>query len=175
MSRGASPRAAQTAISTAARLARQGSAGLERPRRSGRLHPGEGPSKVLIDDLLHRTRGTRPSSTSTTRTGRPDDPRRPLQVMGQPGEREGLARQGPVHLHRSTLRIKFNSNFQWSTTSPRREGTQRSAHHARAEQVKAFRDTWRDGFIRTDVSEDRLTVARDLLTESDQSSCRIRR
>jgi adenine-specific DNA-methyltransferase len=63
--------------------------------------------------------------------------------------------------------IKFNSNFQWSTTS-RDVKDGNAAHITREpEQVKAFRDTWRDG-IHSYLTylRDRLTVARDLLTDS---------
>ncbi|MCB0184564.1 MAG: site-specific DNA-methyltransferase, partial [Caldilineaceae bacterium] len=60
-----------------------------------------------------------------------------------------------------------NSNFQWSTTS--RDVKDGNAQHItrEPEQVKAFRDTWRDG-IHSYLTylRDRLTVARDLLTES---------
>jgi adenine-specific DNA-methyltransferase len=63
--------------------------------------------------------------------------------------------------------IKFNSNFQWSTIS--RDVKDGKADHItrEPEQVKAFRDTWRDG-IHSYLTylRDRLTVARDLLTES---------
>src|SRR5204863_2005041 len=62
---------------------------------------------------------------------------------------------------------KFNSNFQWSTTS-RDVKDGNAAHITREpEQVKAFRDTWRDG-IHSYLTylRDRLTVARDLLTDS---------
>jgi hypothetical protein len=63
--------------------------------------------------------------------------------------------------------IKFNSNFQWSTTS--RDVKDGKADHItrEPEQVKAFRDTWRDG-IHSYLTylRDRLTVARDLLTDS---------
>ena len=63
--------------------------------------------------------------------------------------------------------IRFNSNFQWSTTS--RDVKDGKAEHItrEPEQVKAFRDTWRDG-IHSYLSylRDRLTVARDLLTDS---------
>ena len=59
--------------------------------------------------------------------------------------------------------IKFNSNFQWSTTSRDvKDGTK--DHITREpEQVRAFRDTWRDG-IHSYLTylRDRLTVARDL-------------
>src|SRR5207249_3700189 len=63
--------------------------------------------------------------------------------------------------------IKFNSNFQWSTTS-RDVKDGNPAHITREpEQVKAFRDTWRDG-IHSYLTylRDRLTVARDLLADS---------
>ena len=63
--------------------------------------------------------------------------------------------------------IKFNSNFQWSTTS--RDVKDGKAEHItrEPEQVKAFRDTWRDGIHSYPTYlRDRLTVARDLLTES---------
>jgi adenine-specific DNA-methyltransferase len=58
-------------------------------------------------------------------------------------------------------------NFQWSTTS--RDIKDGNASHItrEPEQVKAFRDTWRDG-IHSYLSylQDRLTLARDLLTDS---------
>ena len=64
--------------------------------------------------------------------------------------------------------IRFNSNFQWSTTS--RDVRDGKAEHItrEPEQVKAFRDTWRDGIplLPEAIWRDRLTVARDLLTES---------
>jgi adenine-specific DNA-methyltransferase len=63
--------------------------------------------------------------------------------------------------------IKFNSNFQWSTTS--RDVKDGNVEHItrEPEQVKAFRDTWRDG-IHSYLTylRDRLTVTRDLLTDS---------
>jgi adenine-specific DNA-methyltransferase len=62
--------------------------------------------------------------------------------------------------------IKFNSNFQWSTTS--RDVKDTVEHITREpEQVKAFRDTWREG-IHSYLTylRDRLTLVRDLLAES---------
>ena len=63
--------------------------------------------------------------------------------------------------------IKFNSNFQWSTTS--RDVKDGKADHItrEPEQVKAFRDTWRNG-IHSYLTylRDRLMVARELLAES---------
>ncbi len=90
-----------------------------------------------------------------------------LQVMASLAEREGLRGQVQCIYFDPPYGIKFNSNFQWSTTS-RDVKDGNAAHITREpEQVKAFRDTWRDG-IHSYLSylRDRLTVARDLLTES---------
>jgi len=90
-----------------------------------------------------------------------------LQVMASLAEREGLRGQVQCIYLDPPYGIKFNSNFQWSTTS-RDVKDGNAAHITREpEQVKAFRDTWRDG-IHSYLSylRDRLTVARDLLTES---------
>jgi DNA methylase len=63
--------------------------------------------------------------------------------------------------------IKFNSNFQWSTTSRDVKDGKADQITREPEQVKAFRDTWRDG-IHSYLTylRDRLTVARDLLSDS---------
>jgi len=90
-----------------------------------------------------------------------------LQVMASLAEREGLRGQVQCIYLDPPYGIKFNSNFQWSTTS-RDVKDGNTAHITREpEQVKAFRDTWRDG-IHSYLTylRDRLTVARDLLTES---------
>ena len=90
-----------------------------------------------------------------------------LQVMASLAEREGLRGQVQCIYFDPPYGIKFNSNFQWSTTSRDvRDG--RVDHITREpEQVKAFRDTWRDG-IHSYLTylRDRLTVARDLLADS---------
>ena len=90
-----------------------------------------------------------------------------LQVMASLSEREGLQGKVQCIYIDPPYGIKFNSNFQWSTTSRDvRDGN--AAHITREpEQVKAFRDTWRDG-IHSYLTylRDRLTVARDLLAES---------
>jgi adenine-specific DNA-methyltransferase len=90
-----------------------------------------------------------------------------LSVMASLAEREGLRGKVQCIYFDPPYGIKFNSNFQWSTTSRDvKDGNQ--AHITREpEQVKAFRDTWRDG-IHSYMTylRDRLTVARDLLTES---------
>ncbi len=90
-----------------------------------------------------------------------------LQVMASLAEREGLRGKVQCIYIDPPYGIKFNSNFQWSTTS--RDVKDGNAGHItrEPEQVKAFRDTWRDG-IHSYLTylRDRLTVARDLLAES---------
>ena len=90
-----------------------------------------------------------------------------LQVMVSLAEREGLRGKVQCIYLDPPYGIKFNSNFQWSTSS-RNVMDGKAEHITREpEQVKAFRDTWRDG-IHSYLTylRDRLTVARDLLTES---------
>ena len=90
-----------------------------------------------------------------------------LQVMASLAEREGLHGKVQCIYLDPPYGIKFNSNFQWSTTS-REVKDGKSEHITREpEQVKAFRDTWRDG-IHSYLTylRDRLTVTRDLLTKS---------
>jgi adenine-specific DNA-methyltransferase len=90
-----------------------------------------------------------------------------LQVMASLAEREGLRGKVQCIYFDPPYGIKFNSNFQWSTTSTEvKDG--KSDHITREpEQVKAFRDTWRDEihsyltYLRA-----RLTTAQDLLTQS---------
>ena len=90
-----------------------------------------------------------------------------LQVMASLTEREGLRGKVQCIYFDPPYGIKFNSNFQWSTTS--RDVKDGKADHItrEPEQVKAFRDTWRDG-IHSYLTylRDRLTVSRDLLSES---------
>ena len=90
-----------------------------------------------------------------------------LQVMASLAEREGLRGQVQCIYVDPPYGIKFNSNFQWSTTS--RDVKDGNVEHItrEPEQVKAFRDTWRDG-IHSYLTylRDRLTVARDLLADS---------
>ena len=151
-----------------------------------KVHP-----KVLIDDLLRRTRERREEETPTTLdlfadfNGLPDGAATTefyrhdanwsnrmilgdsLQVMASLAEREGLRGKVQCIYIDPPYGIKFNSNFQCSTTS--RDVKDGKAEHVtrEPEQVKAFRDTWRDG-IHSYLSylRDRLTVARDLLAES---------
>jgi adenine-specific DNA-methyltransferase len=90
-----------------------------------------------------------------------------LQVMASLAEREGLRGKVQCIYLDPPYGIKFNSNFQWSTTS--RDVKDGNVDHItrEPEQVKAFRDTWRDG-IHSYLTylRDRLTVARDLLHDS---------
>ena len=90
-----------------------------------------------------------------------------LQVMASLAEREGLRGKVQCIYLDPPYGIKFNSNFQWSTTS--RDVKDGKAEHIsrEPEQVKAFRDTWRDG-IHSYLTylRDRLVVARELLAES---------
>jgi adenine-specific DNA-methyltransferase len=87
--------------------------------------------------------------------------------MASLAEREGLRGKVQCIYLDPPYGIKFNSNFQWSTTS--RDVKDGNTDHItrEPEQVKAFRDTWRDG-IHSYLTylRDRLTVARDLLAYS---------
>jgi len=151
-----------------------------------KVHP-----KALIDDLLRETREREHEAGQTTAdlfsdfNGIPKGVDKTefyqhdqnwtnrmilgdsLQVMASLAEREGLRGKVQCIYFDPPYGIKFNSNFQWSTTS--REVKDGKADHItrEPEQVKAFRDTWRDG-IHSYLTylRDRLTVARDLLTES---------
>lgn len=90
-----------------------------------------------------------------------------LQVMASLGEREGLRGKIQCIYLDPPYGIKFNSNFQWSTSN--RDVKDGKAEHItrEPEQVKAFRDTWKDG-IHTYLTylRDRLIVSHDLLSES---------
>ncbi len=90
-----------------------------------------------------------------------------LQVMASLAEREGLRGRMQCIYMDPPYGITFRSNFQWSTTSRSVTDGKREHITREPEQVKAFRDTWRDG-IHSYLTylRDRLTVARDLLAES---------
>ena len=151
-----------------------------------KVHP-----KVLIDDLLRQTASSNSQAAGYQNdlfadfNGIPTDAAKTefyqhdanwtnrmilgdsLQVMASLAEREGLRGKVQCIYFDPPYGIKFNSNFQWSTTD--RDGKTENAERItrEPEQVKAFRDTWRDG-IHSYLTylRDRLTVARDLLTES---------
>jgi adenine-specific DNA-methyltransferase len=90
-----------------------------------------------------------------------------LQVMASLAEREGLRGKVQCIYVDPPYGIKFNSNFQWSTTSRDVKDGNVDQITREPEQVKAFRDTWRDG-IHSYLTylRDRLAVARDLLSDS---------
>jgi adenine-specific DNA-methyltransferase len=90
-----------------------------------------------------------------------------LQVMASLVEREGLRGQVQCIYFDPPYGIKFNSNFQWSTTT--RDVTDGKVDHIsrEPEQVKAFRDTWRDGIHSyLTYMRDRIILSRDLLSPS---------
>ena len=89
-----------------------------------------------------------------------------LQVMASLAEREGLRGKVQCIYFDPPYGIKFNSNFQWSTTSRDVKDGSIEQITREPEQVKAFRDTWKDG-INSYLSyvRDRLLAARDLLNE----------
>jgi adenine-specific DNA-methyltransferase len=150
-----------------------------------KIHP-----KALIDDLRRQAEAGKPADTGQIDlfadfNGLPDESAKTefyqhdahwanrmilgdsLQVMASLAEREGLRGKVQCIYFDPPYGIKFNSNFQWSTTS--RDVKDGNVEHItrEPEQVKAFRDTWRDG-IHSYLTylRDRLTVARDLLTDS---------
>ena len=90
-----------------------------------------------------------------------------LQVMASLAEREGLRGQVQCIYIDPPYGIKFNSNWQVSTQSKDVKDTKKEHVTREPEQVKAFRDTWKHG-IHSYLTylRDRLTVARDLLSES---------
>lgn len=150
-----------------------------------KVHP-----KVLIDDLLSRTEADQQANEEQIDlfadfNGLPDNSAKTefyqhdanwtnrmilgdsLQVMASLAEREGLHGRVQCIYIDPPYGIKFNSNFQWSTTS--RDVKDGNVDHItrEPEQVKAFRDTWRDG-VHSYLTylRDRLTVARDLLHDT---------
>src|SRR5271169_3661916 len=90
-----------------------------------------------------------------------------LQVMASLAEREGLRGKVQCIYVDPPYGIRFDSNFQWSTTTKDVKDGNVGHITREPEQVKAFRDTWRDG-IHSYLTylRDRLTVARDLLADS---------
>nr|WP_330218285.1 site-specific DNA-methyltransferase [Levilinea saccharolytica] len=85
--------------------------------------------------------------------------------MASLAEREGLRGKVQMIYIDPPYGIKFNSNFQWSTTSRDVKDGSYDQITREPEQVKAFRDTWREG-IHSYLSylRDRLISARDLLS-----------
>jgi adenine-specific DNA-methyltransferase len=90
-----------------------------------------------------------------------------LQVMSSLAEREGLRGRVQCIYFDPPYGIKFNSNFQWSTTSRDVKDGRIDQITREPEQVKAFRDTWRDGIHSyASYMRDRLLAARELLADS---------
>ncbi len=90
-----------------------------------------------------------------------------LQVMASLAEREGLRGKVQCIYFDPPYGIKFNSNWQVSTRSRDVKDGKLDQITREPEQVKAFRDTWKDG-IHSYLTylRDRMTAMRDLLTES---------
>ncbi|MGH6876667.1 MAG: site-specific DNA-methyltransferase, partial [Rhizomicrobium sp.] len=90
-----------------------------------------------------------------------------LQVMASLAERESLKGKVQCIYFDPPYGIQFNSNWQVSTQSRDVKDGKQTDISREPEQVKAFRDTWKDG-IHSYLTylRDRLTVMRDLLTES---------
>ena len=90
-----------------------------------------------------------------------------LQVMASLAQREAMKGQVQCIYFDPPYGIKFNSNWQVSTQSRDVKDGKQTDISREPEQVKAFRDTWKDG-IHSYLTylRDRLTVARELLAES---------
>ncbi len=89
-----------------------------------------------------------------------------LLVMNSLAEKEGLRGQVQTIYLDPPFGIRFASNWQPSTRN-RVVGETARDLSGEPEQIKAFRDTWKDG-IHSYLSylRDRLVIARELLTES---------
>jgi len=150
-----------------------------------KIHP-----KAIIDDLIRRSQQAREAETDAPDlfadfNGLTDPEARTefyqhsqhwsnrmilgdsLQVMASLAEREHLRGQVQCIYFDPPYGIKFNSNWQVSTLSRDVKDGKQTDISREPEQVKAFRDTWKEG-IHSYLSylRDRLTVARDLLHES---------
>lgn len=90
-----------------------------------------------------------------------------LSVMASLAERERLKGKVQCIYFDPPYGIKFNSNWQVSTQSRDVKDGKQTDISREPEQVKAFRDTWKDG-IHSYLTylRDRLTVMRDMLAES---------
>src|SRR5882672_1742034 len=90
-----------------------------------------------------------------------------LQVMASLAERESLRGKVQCIFFDPPYGIKFNSNWQVSTQSRDVKDGKQADISREPEQVKAFRDTWKDDtHSYLTYLRDRLTVMCDLLTES---------
>jgi adenine-specific DNA-methyltransferase len=149
-----------------------------------KIHP-----KAIIDDLRRRTAEAREATTDAPDlfadfNGVEPDQRAEfyqhdqhwsnrmilgdsLQVMASLSERESLKGKVQCIYFDPPYGIKFNSNWQVSTQSTKVQDGKQTDISREPEQVKAFRDTWKDG-IHSYLTylRDRLTAAQTLLTES---------
>ena len=150
-----------------------------------KVHP-----KVIIDDLIRRSKERAQAKTDAPDlfanfNGLPDPEARlefyqhdqhwsnrmilgdSLYVMASLATRENLRGKVQCIYIDPPYGIKFNSNWQVSTKSKDVRDGKREDVSREPEQVKAFRDTWKDG-IHSYLTylRDRLSVARELLTES---------
>lgn len=150
-----------------------------------KVHP-----KAIIDDLVRQTKEAREESTDAPDLFADfngiDDPMArtefyqhdqhwsnrmilgdSLQVMASLAEREALKGKVQAIYFDPPYGIKFNSNWQVSTRSKDVKDGKVTDISREPEQVKAFRDTWKDG-IHSYLTylRDRLTVMRELLTDS---------
>ena len=149
-----------------------------------KVHP-----KAIIDDLKRRTAERREATTDAPDlfadfNGIEPDQRAEfyqhdqhwsnrmilgdsLQVMASLSERESLKGKVQCIYFDPPYGIKFNSNWQVSTGNPKVTDGKQADISREPEQVKAFRDTWKDG-VHSYLTylRDRLTAMRDLLTES---------
>ncbi|MCJ7997043.1 site-specific DNA-methyltransferase [Rhizobium cremeum] len=148
-----------------------------------KVHP-----KAIIDDLKRRTTSTRQQNTDAPDlfadfNGIADPEARAefyqhtkhwqnrmilgdsLQVMASLAEREEMRGKVQCIFFDPPYGIKFNSNWQVSTMSTAVKDGKKEDVSREAEQVKAFRDTWKDG-IHSYLTylRDRLMVARELLS-----------
>src|SRR4051794_368470 len=149
-----------------------------------KIHP-----QAIIADLMRRTAGKREAQAGTPDlfadfNGIEPDQRAEfyqhdqhwsnrmilgdsLQVMASLAERESLKGKVQCIYFDPPYGIKFNSNWQVSTQSRDVKDGKQTDISRESEQVKAFRDTWKDG-IHSYLTylRDRLTAMHDLLTES---------
>nr|WP_051076290.1 site-specific DNA-methyltransferase [Verrucomicrobium sp. 3C] len=149
-----------------------------------KIHP-----KAIIDDLVRRTKAKREAESDIAdlfQDFNGIDPEAKtefyqhdqnwsnrfilgdsLQVMASLAERENLRGKVQCIYFDPPYGIKFNSNWQVSTRSRDVKDGKIEEISREPEQVRAFRDTWKDG-IHSYLTylRDRLTAMRDLLTES---------
>ena len=149
-----------------------------------KVHP-----KAIIDDLIRRSKATRETATDTPDlfadfNGLTDPMARTefykhdqhwsnrmilgdsLQVMASLAEREALKGKVQCIFFDPPYGIGFSSNWQPTVGQKEAKSDSPARVTVEPEQVKAFRDTWRDG-IHSYLSylRDRLSVAQELLTD----------